>query len=104
MPMLADGTVAKSLRGTDYHDAILNKCQEMRRELRHIEQAISRVEGMARAKAPLESFRPPLNVMMGWYISALESLFTVVGAAIGGPRLHATITDFQRRFVNFANT
>ncbi len=102
MPLMKDGSVFYELRGRDPHDAIYNKCQEMRRELRHLEQVIARIEGQARAKAPFDSMNPNFSAMFNWYLSALESFFAITVASAGPAKTREAIADFTRRFAKFA--
>lgn len=98
MPLQEGGMVSFSTRGKDAHDAIYNKCQEMRRELRQIEQLIGSIERQARSKASFAIMEPAFSKMFNWYLSALESFFAITHAAFGYAKARDAIADFTRRF------
>lgn len=80
------------------HVTLIEKGQEMRKELRHIEQVLGVLENQARMKAPVNAIKPNMSTLYWWHVSLLESYFSMMLGVLGNDEAVKAYKDLQMRF------
>lgn len=80
------------------HQALLDKCQEMRKELRRIEHVVGVLENQARLKAPIDAIKPNMSTLYWWHVSLLETFFSMTKGVLGDDMADKVFKDLRLRF------
>jgi hypothetical protein len=118
MPLTKDGMRTK-FYGDTPHKQILEKIDQLRRDMTHIQMALQAIEGPVRGDqafhpnqvgaTPLppdvaQSLKPRLSDLHNWCLSALESYYSIVWVASGTDMVDRVMQDFGTKFKNFTKS
>jgi hypothetical protein len=76
----------------------LDKIAQMRRDMHHIQMALSALEGRIRANTDSETIRPQYSTLHNWVLSELESYYGLIWAAFDRDMTDAVIKDMNDKF------
>lgn len=106
-----DGIVVYELKGKTPQEALLREIQEMRLELRRIENVLGSIELRARSWGAFSSdtdgqgslgiqtaLKPQFALLFNWYLSAMESFIAMSWLVYGKGKTREVVVDFMRRF------
>ena len=104
MPLEKDGSISLAYSGLPMNQALPLEIQEMRKELRQIERALTILEGQARAKVHPSAMKPQFSALFNWHLSVMESFLSMTSIAFNDTDKDFTTSvarDYVRRFSMF---
>jgi hypothetical protein len=130
MPATPNGMQADFF-GANAYQQLLDKIEQLRRDMRHIQMALQPIEAQARrnqlthpvkpnfvpspggmsaqlgdSNLPAdvaEAMRPAFSNLHNWCLSAVESYYAMCWAAFGNEKTRQAIQDFETKFKNFTS-
>ena len=103
MPLQTNGEMHPRFFGNTPHEQLIDKIAQMRTDLRHIHNALERIDRKARANAPAAALKPEFSILHDWYLSALESFFAMTWAAFDHQIVKLAVRDFENKFKHFTS-
>src|SRR5581483_6914839 len=98
---LQNGEMHARFFGATPREQLVDKVAQMRRDLMHIQNALNVIDHRIKANASSDAMNADFSLLYNWYLSAMESLFSMTWAAFNRHKVNAVIKDFDAKFKNF---
>jgi len=99
---LQNGEMHADFFGATPQAQLADKIVQMRRDLMHIQRALSAIEGRVKTNAPSKTMKAEFSILHDWFLSAMESFLAMVWAGFEREKAKEVIRDFENKFRNFA--
>ena len=104
MPLQPNGQMCADFFGTSAREQLKDKIGQMRRDMMHMQRALTVIESKIRANTSAADMKSDFTLLYFWFLSAAESLFAMTWAAYDGGKVKAVIQDFQNKFSTFTTS
>jgi hypothetical protein len=104
MPLQGNGQMSANFYGSSPREQLQDKIGQMRRDMMHMERALSVIEHKVRTNASGDQMKADFTLFYFWFLSAAESLFAMTWTAFSADKVRAVIQDFQQKFSTFTTS
>lgn len=100
---LEDGKMVATFAGQTPRGQAIDKIEQMRRDLTHIQHALHTIDRRVQANTPGSQMTAEFTLLYNWCVSLMESLFAMTWATYDKARADKVIKDFENKFKNFTS-